>query len=221
MDMSSISQSLTGMDDILDGVDELVSNHVSREDAFDFIVDSVRRPFRERDLEHLREKGSEMKEMVANMVMRIGELEAYIAETPSDPSVVANDDPEFIRMRMRHKNQQKLRGAKWDTPSERKERARQLRTFQANAAKLDVQRQAHAAKVHTEYAKAAALQVFVTEDGRASVDDEKALDDEFAIKLATARELEKAKANADKKLSALKATKKRRYHYIDDEADDA
>jgi hypothetical protein len=222
MDLSSISQSLDGIDDTtLDAVGELVSNHVSREEAVGLLAEALQATTLADDLELAREEGSEMQALLANMVTRIDDLEAYIAETPSDPSVVANDELEFILMKKFYKQQQKLRGSKWDTPSDRKGRAHQLRTIRANAVKLDVQRQKHAAKVHTEYVKAAALQVFVTQDGRASVDDEKALDEEFAIKLAAAREFEKVKANAEKKLSAHKANKKRRYHYIDDEADDA
>ena len=147
---------------------------------------------------------------MADLTERLQALEEYAATTSPDPSVISEDDPDFQRYRLHLARQRDLDpGRKWDTPSERKKRARQLLTLKATAEKLDVQRQAHWQKVHEVYAKAAALEEVCAEDAEEAKDAAQLEEDEHKIRLEAAMAAEQAREEASKRLAALKSSRKR------------
>ena len=147
---------------------------------------------------------------MADLNERLQALEEYAATASPDPGVISEDDPDFQRCRLHLARQRDLDpGRKWDTPSERKKRARQLLTLKATAKKLDVQRQAHWQKVHEVYAKAAALEEVCAEDAEEAKDAAQLEEDEHKIRLEAAMAAEQAREEASKRLAALKSSRKR------------
>jgi hypothetical protein len=154
-----------------------------------------------------------LKQELHYLNARLQALEKYAAETPMPPDHVDDDDESLWRFRTHLARARDLGTAphnKWDTPSERKKRARQLLTLRATAEKLDVQRQAHWDKVHEVFAKIVALEEICDEDGEEAQEAAAKEEEEHQHRLEDQRAIEKIRAAAAKRLAASRQAKKRR-----------